>query len=390
MGSIYSILNKALLSDLAVNDSIMKKYNLYNFWGFTIPDALTMHAKAINKRKLLKLGFRFFSYLFPFLYPFVGFLQVLQYYKSLSKVKKNKQVYNISGPVNYALSYRITDMISRIDGSTPEVWLTVPWVKFNSKPLGVCYSIFSDWKIFDLVGAFFVSYFAGLRWYFSSKPKTHLVKSMHSFQWVLTFINLKRINKNISSFWYVNHYGRWTTIVDELAKNKSNVWLQHGLLEESYDPGIRQRNIKTVYTFGKRFESIIEDKILKPGMDVEYITMNTAIELKSIKDNQNPSILFIGQPQSVELDIFIVSQLQKEFACVIYIKPHPLNDQNAYDTLMGVDIIKDKSYFPRVDLAISHSSTLGLEYEASNVKVVWTADREQSDILNEIKHNLQS
>ena len=57
---------------------------------------------------------------------------------------------------------------------------------------------------------------------------------------------------------------------------------------------------------------------------------------------------------------------------------------------MGVDIIKDKSYFPRVDLAISHSSTLGLEYEASNVKVVWTADREQSDILNEIKHNLQS
>ena len=88
--------------------------------------------------------------------------------------------------------------------------------------------------------------------------------------------------------------------------------------------------------------------------------------------------------------IFIVNQLQKEFACVIYIKPHPLNDQNAYDTLMGVDIIKDKSYFPRVDLAISHSSTLGLEYEASNVKVVWTADREQSDILNEIKHNLQS
>ena len=79
-----------------------------------------MHAKATNKRKLLKLGFRFFSYLFPFLYPFVGFLQVLQYYKSLSKVKKNKQVYNISGPVNYALSYRITDMISQIDGSTPE------------------------------------------------------------------------------------------------------------------------------------------------------------------------------------------------------------------------------------------------------------------------------
>ena len=40
-----------------------------------------------------------------------------------------------------------------------------------------------------------------------------------------------------------------------------------------YSPGIRQRNTKTVYTFGKRFESIIEDKILKPGMDVEYITI---------------------------------------------------------------------------------------------------------------------
>jgi hypothetical protein len=389
MASLYTILNKALLSDLAVNDSIMKKYNLYNFWGFTIPDALTMHAKAVNKRKLLKLGFRFFSYFFPLLFPVIGLFQACLMYRTLMNVKKTKEVYNIEGAVNYGLSYRISDMIARVGGYKPDVWLTVPWVKLNEEMKGSYYSIFSDWKIVDLIKAFFIAYSAGLAWYFSSVPMTHLIKSMHSIQWLMTIINLKRISNGIDSYWYVNHYGRWTTIVDEIVDKRNNVWLMHGLLDDTYDPWLRQKNVRKVFTFGVRFNAIIADKILEKDLKVDYCVMNTAIELNVLDNTQTKSILFIGQPQSLEIDKELMEVLVDDKSLNIFVKPHPLNDQNTYDTLTGIEIIKDKSYFPRVQLAISHSSTLGLEYEASGVNVIWTEGKTGKDIYEEIKRNLQ-
>ena len=197
MQRLKSLMNKSFLSDLSIHDSIMKKFGMYDFWGYTIPDAPTLDAKSMKVKKMLRFGFKFYGYFFPLLFPAVGLLQLLSMYKTLSKVKKDKSVYNIKGAVNYGLSYRISDMIARIEGDTPDVWLTVPWVKLNEKMEGSYYSIFSDWKNKDLIKAFFVAYFAGLTWYFSSVPKTHLIKSMHSIQWLMTIINLKRISKII-------------------------------------------------------------------------------------------------------------------------------------------------------------------------------------------------
>ena len=36
-----------------------------------------------------------------------------------------------------------------------------------------------------------------------------------------------------------------------------------------------------------------------------------------------------------------------------------------------INMINDKSFYPKVDIAITYNSTLGLEYEASGISVVW-------------------
>ena len=61
----------------------------------------------------------------------------------------------------------------------------------------------------------------------------------------------------------------------------------------------------------------------------------------------------------------------------IYLKPHPLFSTKGYDSLHDVPVsfVKGRFCFPQVDLAVTHYSTLGLEYEATGIPVIWHQDK---------------
>ncbi len=70
----------------------------------------------------------------------------------------------------------------------------------------------------------------------------------------------------------------------------------------------------------------------------------------------------------------------------VYLKPHPVFSYKYYRNLKNkrVHIIRDKNMFPKVGLALCAYSTLGLGYEASNIKVLWYAEQTIAEVISQV------
>ena len=215
------------------------------------------------------------------------------------------------------------------------------------------------------------------------KDKANLLQTYMAYDWFLTYIALDKIKQDIDEVIFANHYDRWATMFDQLFISKKIVLLQHGLLPKDLELSYKLQNIDVIYRFNIASEELFK-KLFK-CKEVEFEKLDSTISLQEVDSNEK-SILIIGQPQSMDREIDIIRTLKKGTSYEIYIKPHPLFATIAYESIEGIHLIKDKNFFPRVDLALSYESTLGLEYESSGVKVLWYKDLNKSQIINEIKN----
>ena len=248
--------------------------------------------------------------------------------------------------------------------------------KDNYMPIH-CLGAFSDY-----IQAYVYAVCGTLLFLLKTKELTQLLQTYVAYEWFLNYFILKKNMKNIKRVFFANHYDRWAVLFDMLFAKKELILIQHGLLPENISLPYKLKNLSVIYALDKKsisnFKKIFDSKstrfkIIDPSLNL--IQTDTGIK----------SILIIGQPQSMDREIEIINALLNLIDAKIYIKPHPLYDDSRYRLINGVFLIEKKDYYPKVDLALSYESTLGLEYEASGVKVLWWKELDNETIITLVK-----
>lgn len=228
-------------------------------------------------------------------------------------------------------------------------------------------SIYSFVKYFDVIRSFFYTIFFMPYFLYKNGGFVNLLYLYCAFDLFVASSALKRLarNKNICSFYSSNHYDRWATLFDSLLINKKICMMQHGVVLD-IDLYQKLKNVSTLYCIDEKSFFVFRESILNCSPAVFY--QDVSMTLSKI-DSIKKSILIIGQPHTIDQELYMCSKLKGKYD--VYIKPHPLFGTKKYCSADGVFVIDKKDFFPKVDLALCYESTLGIEYEASGVHVIW-------------------
>lgn len=218
---------------------------------------------------------------------------------------------------------------------------------------------------------------------FRLNRKTDFLQVYVAYDWFKTYFVLKEIVTCADNIYFSNHYDRWSTMFDFLFKENNLVLIQHGILPDNLTLTYKLKNLNTIYCFDEKSINIFLK--LFECTRTNFKTIHLKLNLTPVECDKK-TILIIGQPHSVGREIEIIELIRN--LCFVYVKPHPLYDNSRYKT-DGVELILDKSFFPKVDMALTYESTLGLEYETSGVHVIWWKEMTNQQIVDEIVKNLK-
>lgn len=241
------------------------------------------------------------------------------------------------------------------------------YVKLNNL---ISYKVFIKSYIYSVISLFYVLS--------RLSKKSNILQLYVAYDWFKTYFALEKLVPYSENIFFSNHYDRWSTMFDNLFGSKNLILIQHGVLPEDLFLSYKLKNLKTIYCFNnkskKKFSKLFEcDNTI-------FKTFNLRLNLTPVYSNKK-TVLIIGQPHSVEREIEIIDKLKKTYT--VYVKPHPLYNNSKYD-IKGVELISDKEFFPKVDIALNYESTLGVEYEASGVKLLWFKEMSNQQILEKI------
>lgn len=212
---------------------------------------------------------------------------------------------------------------------------------------------------------------------FNLNDKKDILQSYVAYEWFLVYIALLKIRDEVRNVYFANHYDRWAVMFDQLFADKKVVLLQHGILPEDLELSYKLKNINQIYSFDEKSTDVF--KKLFNCQNTNFQLLDISLKLTNVYSRKK-TILIIGQPHSMKQEIAIAKRLQTLDAFEIYIKPHPLYDSNGYKQIKDVILIQDRNFYPKIDLALCYESTLGLEYEASGVPVIWWKDMNNENI----------
>lgn len=284
----------------------------------------------------------------------------------------------LTGSIIVATSHRIADLAPRLSRSArPHKWLTVPWVSLESKTLPaddvkIPFESLIQWR--DILGALRDSW-VGSREFSRDRPRPDRLFTYTAFRWFLFRRVVLREGCALTAIWFANHYDRWAVLLDHLPFPADRIMIQHGLIDALEVP-TRLKAVSRFYCFDDRSASLFRRYVFGPGQAVETTRIPASIDLKSLPDrlSDKRTILVIGQPIDYGKELRIVKALlDLPGGLHVLIKPHPLSSAAPYYQIRHERymVIEDELYYPAVELVVCGSSTLGLEYEASGVHVLW-------------------
>jgi len=211
-----------------------------------------------------------------------------------------------------------------------------------------------------------------------------------TFKWFITYNIL--CNIKVNKIYFVNHYDRWATLISGVDSINTKYMFQHGQVINNYyiykkiKPDIFYFFDKdSLNIFLKQYIIISDTENCIKQKNVFQITSN--LTLKAIITYK---ILFIGQPQVYKSMKTTIEMLQM-YDIFIFIKPHPLFNTNEFNIFSQNDNIHilSKNDYPRVDLAVYESSTLGSEYKSIGIKTIKiNVNDSPNTIFNIIKDNV--
>lgn len=379
-------------------DIELEKFNI-NFFGLNekirtaVPRVINFYSKINNNPKFWLTIFKLLSFFW-----WISVFPILQVYKLVKYIKycnkKGNMIEKIilnNKNVVVALSPRIKDLIMRLpENERPNVWITFPWVNIGKIPRPYQEIKFVDLINFkDVMSNIIISTKGAIN---AAKQKKSLESNLFTytaFDWFMVWKVLESIVQDANSIWFCNHYDRWTFLIDNMEIKGEKILLQHGILASI---GVEKiTNINRIYYFNNKSKELFKNILFKNCKNVKYTQLSLSIDLKDISSvtNGKKSILIIGQPNAVNLHMELVKKIVKRFKNVIvFVKPHPLYGTQMYKDITNLPIIliEDKKFFPKTDIAVSHYSTLGWEYEASNIPVLWMEDTDIEQLLIKIEH----
>lgn len=235
---------------------------------------------------------------------------------------------------------------------------------------------------FDYLAAYYYSCVAGFLFFFRCRDKRDSLQAYVAFDWFIVFAAIVAIRDGVGTVYFANHYDRWAVLFDSLFEGKNIILLQHGVLPEKINLPYRLRNVRKIYVFDERSKGLF-DRICV-AQNVDYELLDISLPLKDLNVGRR-TVLIIGFPYVMDLEVEVAQALAAFFK--VLIKPHPLYDSSGYRRAQDATLIESRDFFPRVDVAVCYSSTLGLEYEASGIRVVWWQDKKVSEIVEMVRDN---
>jgi len=370
---IFNTFYNAIANEICVDNNILKRLNKNHLKFTPVRSILTVDLVEKYKINLFLYSILCILFvLFSFLYFLIKLFKNLEINGSNQNIKLNENVILVAN--------------SRVDYLYKKLNLKekVTYININQLPKTnyISYKQFlnsSDYLlafIFSVVSVFYLLY--------KLKNKTDILQAYVVYDWALVYISLSKVKKGVKKVYFANHYDRWAVMFDQLFKDKEVVLIQHGILPDDLQLEYKLKNLRTIYYYNKKSKVLFE-KMFNIN-NVKFEKLNLSLNLSNIGSTKK-SILVIGQPHVIDKEIDIINALKKKYKdiYVIYIKPHPLYSFKKYKSIKDVTVIEDRDFYPKVDLALCYESTLGLEYEASNVNVLWWKNMNLNQIIKEIE-----
>lgn len=236
--------------------------------------------------------------------------------------------------------------------------------------------VYQSLGISDLIYAYFYAVSSVVLFLPKLSDKRDVLQFYVAYEWFLVYEGLLKNSEHVSDVYFANHYDRWAVMFDSIYSGKNIVLLQHGTLPDSLDLTYKLKNLKYIYTIDQH--SVILFKRMFCCVKTRFKMLDISLVLSDVKSEKR-SVLIIGQPHSVAVEVEIAMELSGRYD--VFIKPHPLYDDTEYRKLKQVTIVSDREFYPKVDVALCYESTLGVEYQASGVPVVWWKNMGISDIV---------
>lgn len=239
-----------------------------------------------------------------------------------------------------------------------------------------------------------LAYFGAVAATFASLKKTkfkYVMRNYSAFEFCLTHRYLRKIPRS-TTICFCNQIDKWALLFDDAPLNK--ILFQHGIEMPTANWPNKLNNIDTVYVLSME-ESELLFRAAFSRRPKRIRVMAPTISLTPV-NKAKYNILVVGFPGYGMFD--------KEKAIVetfsnapfyVYLKPHPgKEDTTGYQNLAnahpGSCKLVLEQMFPDVDIVISYRSTLAVEYQAHNKKVLLYNDYSMDEIIEYIQNDSKS
>ncbi len=373
-----NIFNSAVNNEIAIDKYVIDKLNKLNNKKVSYIPIRPM--KSLHKIQSLKIGkqtYLFLSFLFLLVCPFFFTLQlfkiIIYTMRNSSSIAVEKKIMLNSGANTFHLSQKTNEK---------DLQHLIIKPSKNKKH----FNISSTFKVKHFVLAYLYSIIATVFIAITIKDKRNIAQCYIALEFFLVMFALKDIKKFIDTIYYCNHFDRWAVLIDNIFFDKELILIQHGVLPESISLDYKSINVSRVFTFNKTNKERFIKYVLARKSKTTFTEMDVSLELQPVNHNKK-TILLIGQPHSIKNEIEIIKRIKDNY--IVYVKPHPGFSSTPYEKIINIILIEQRHYYPKVDLVLNYESTLGIEYEASNIKVIWWKDINIDELTSIINQSLK-
>lgn len=276
----------------------------------------------------------------------------------------------------------VDEIYNKVDYYLYPIFVDKSWLMQGKEQ----HSVLEKVSVWDVVKAYIWSWPCII----AANIKTHgnyLYRNYLCFEYLLTDYYFKRIPVN-STLYFVNHLDRWAVLFN-LAPQSKKVLLQHGIETPTADWPVKLTEVSKAYIFSENQKERIKNAVL--GHNVEFVVMPHTIKLTDMPTAREKNLVIVAFPNYLryEQEECIIKALANE-NWMIFVKIHPgKNDDQKYLELKktvnpNIETICTPT-FPRADMVVSYYSTLGIEYEAHNIPVLYYEENTLDDIISTIR-----
>ncbi|MCD5380584.1 hypothetical protein LR004_01535 [Candidatus Gracilibacteria bacterium] len=375
--SNLNILYSAIKNEVAIDKYIIDKYNKINKQEISYVPVRSV--KTLPIIKSLKIGNKLYfliSICFLLTSPFFFLLQTV---KNIINMKKHRSGVVINKKV-FLSGTNKTHLLRKPNEKDIQCLIIAPSIDKQNQNIASTFKAkhFLLAYLYSIIGIIYLS--------IKIKDKRNILQAYIAFDFFLVMLALKDIKQGIETVYFCNHFDRWAVLIDNIYFNKNLILIQHGVLPESISLPYKLENINEVFVFNKSSEKRFTKFLLTNTAKTKFTTVDISLHLQTVKHDKK-TILVIGQPLTIERELEIINRIGNDYT--VYVKPHPGFSPTPYYNIKNTILIEERSYYPKVDLVLNYESTLGIEYEASNIDVIWWKGMEIEELVLSIKKTLK-